>query len=355
MKRPHRLFMWLVAYLLSVQLGQAMIIRLNLPSIWIGRPRSLLKDTVLVSMASSGGSSVQAVNTTVTLGDFGKGTIDPVALQKPLSLEFVVQDDASQVDLAFIVVNTHQPNSDTIAGEQLLAPPSMAFLIVRAVLVKETLDVTLGFVGGPASLLAKTVDALFGVLPDCDGVVAVQNLTFTGDQIRSLHAGGPALRNTENYYGSDSPVGCGANSWYHVSWIVERLDVPSAASVMAQTTNIARSTAQRTMLADYTTAAVAQATLQTASAAATTAVASTPVASAPSTSAFSSAMSLNVSTIASASPSLTQPLPSSATSAAASPANTSTRSKSSGSAKMSYPSTVALLLFLLGLAASMFL
>lgn len=112
----------LVGAALLFAMAEASTMRLTISSVWIGVPRSLIKDTVQVTVASSGGPSVQAANITVKLGDFGKGTFDPAAIHKPVALEFAVLDDATTVDVAYIVLNSGIPDSDTTARRSFHYP-----------------------------------------------------------------------------------------------------------------------------------------------------------------------------------------------------------------------------------------
>jgi len=59
---------------------------------------------------------------------------------------------------------------------------------------------------------------LLGIIfANCDGYVAGDHIRFTG---ASLARFGASHQETRNYPGLDSPVGCGANSIYKVTWSV---------------------------------------------------------------------------------------------------------------------------------------
>lgn len=77
------------------------------------------------------------------------------------------------------------------------------------------------------SLLGSLVDYLLSklgpvVFVDCDGLVAVESVAFSGrDLFLKTNNGGLTL--TTTHHGTESPDGCGANSVYDVTWTIERV------------------------------------------------------------------------------------------------------------------------------------
>jgi hypothetical protein len=66
------------------------------------------------------------------------------------------------------------------------------------------------------------VGAASGLLdPDCDGAVAAEQDVFHYQDLVNLTANGPHTQVT-THAGSPSPDGCGGNSMYYVTWIVQR-------------------------------------------------------------------------------------------------------------------------------------
>lgn len=59
-------------------------------------------------------------------------------------------------------------------------------------------------------------------LHSCDGPVAQGNPEFVGSDLELQTRGGAKIARTEKHMGSDSPIGCGANSIYEVSYFIER-------------------------------------------------------------------------------------------------------------------------------------
>jgi hypothetical protein len=58
---------------------------------------------------------------------------------------------------------------------------------------------------------------------DCDGVVAADAVSVSADTLETWTRNGAMHRETRRYPGSNSPVGCGENPLYFVTWSVARL------------------------------------------------------------------------------------------------------------------------------------
>ncbi|QVL34003.1 hypothetical protein KIH39_08885 [Telmatocola sphagniphila] len=57
------------------------------------------------------------------------------------------------------------------------------------------------------------------LFPNCDGWVAGDHITLTGQKVASY---GASHKETREYQGLDSPTGCGRNSIYKVTWSVKQ-------------------------------------------------------------------------------------------------------------------------------------
>ncbi len=77
-------------------------------------------------------------------------------------------------------------------------------------------------IGEPWKSIASAVIDLGSVLffANCDGPVATEQRTFTGEQI--IEMAQPKWAATKEFAGTDSPSGCGSNSHYAVSWSIRR-------------------------------------------------------------------------------------------------------------------------------------
>jgi hypothetical protein len=74
----------------------------------------------------------------------------------------------------------------------------------------------------PWKSIASAVIGLGNLLffADCDGPVATEQRTFTGEQIIDMAQ--PKWAATKEFAGTDSPSGCGSNSRYTVTWSISR-------------------------------------------------------------------------------------------------------------------------------------
>jgi hypothetical protein len=94
-------------------------------------------------------------------------------------------------------------------------------------------------VGGPLGSLLSIVGVqaggwaigeLLGILfANCDGTVAAADHAFNGAQLAHKTASGGVFRTEDDNKGSDSHVGCGANSRYYVTWTIQSHTTPIVA------------------------------------------------------------------------------------------------------------------------------
>jgi hypothetical protein len=72
------------------------------------------------------------------------------------------------------------------------------------------------------AVLGVIVDILGGIFfADCDGPVAVDQINLTGATLWAWTQGIGLHRETKHYPGTDSPIGCGDNSSYDVTWGIQ--------------------------------------------------------------------------------------------------------------------------------------
>jgi len=90
-----------------------------------------------------------------------------------------------------------------------------------------------GFWGAAASAAIEILKVVFA---DCDGPVAIDQVTFTGGDLRSLTAREGIASETRFYPGTDSPQSCGSNSQYKVTWQIIR--VPANAPTLRGTVHL---------------------------------------------------------------------------------------------------------------------
>lgn len=78
--------------------------------------------------------------------------------------------------------------------------------------------------GGIWGAVAAAIKQLLGALvADCDGVVAADNVSYTGVQLEKLTERRSSYFQQRHYPGTDSPTGCGSNSDYSVTWQIKRM------------------------------------------------------------------------------------------------------------------------------------
>lgn len=78
-------------------------------------------------------------------------------------------------------------------------------------------------IGAALLPLAITGLGLLYVIPNCDGVVAADQITMTSAALDQATREGGGYTEERRYPGSTSPVGCGANSRYRVKFTIARL------------------------------------------------------------------------------------------------------------------------------------
>ena len=87
---------------------------------------------------------------------------------------------------------------------------------------------------GAAEAFFKWIEGIFN--PNCDGFVAAEMFSVSGQEFRTTTYRNNPYRVTKRYPGYDSATGCGSNSDYTVTWSVIRQDItldPSTLNVPA--------------------------------------------------------------------------------------------------------------------------
>jgi hypothetical protein len=74
-----------------------------------------------------------------------------------------------------------------------------------------------------SAVAGKAVELFFGniVFADCDGLVAIEQVSFTGKDLQSLATDAQPYSVTTPYPGTDSNTGCGDNSLYVITWSIK--------------------------------------------------------------------------------------------------------------------------------------
>jgi hypothetical protein len=169
----------------------------------ISKTRSLHEDTLFASLAVKiGDQPPQTV--TKKIGDRNDGTYNLGLELGPVSL-----DNTTPVTFNFQLVNGGNHESD-----------------INGLLSKGT-DTLFKAAASSGHVYVAAIAKLMGwLLADCDGPVAVDQVSTSGANLHEWAQAGPHTE-TRAYPGLESPDGCGGNSRYQVTWTVARVDSAS--------------------------------------------------------------------------------------------------------------------------------
>jgi hypothetical protein len=206
------------------------IYNFRIPSFHINEIRSAHDDTLFAATSlqvlNPNGSLLHDFGTkNATLGDRKAGG----GVDLNLSWENIFVPDPSPenpdggaIAWSFLLVNSGHPDPGFAAALNNAANALAGALVGRALELK-------GLVG-PALLSAAAIgvivlEALIDLLrADCDGPVGAGGFHNTAAELAAMTAiPGFIFNTTQNNPGSDSPVGCGANSNYDINYRIARL------------------------------------------------------------------------------------------------------------------------------------
>ncbi|GHA14844.1 hypothetical protein ACFOOM_11025 [Streptomyces echinoruber] len=169
----------------------------------ISETRSPRHDTVHVSFGLQVGDKKYPPQIK-KMGDLGEGNY-------PVDLEFgpvPVTDAGERVIFNYTILNNGHDSDANIAKTLIDA--------TTALLSKKFGAGTFWTV-----VLTILVDFIGGIFfANCDGVVAVDQVELSGEELWARTVGRGSAHETRYYPGTDSPVGCGSNSAYWVSWSI---------------------------------------------------------------------------------------------------------------------------------------
>jgi hypothetical protein len=193
----------------------------------ITNTRSRHEDTVFVSASVAVGHE-QPQTQTKRMGNLNNGTYNP-----KITFAGIEVDDNDKVVISYTILNNghKDPNAvekalgqaaSALAGKAAQAAASAIGGEIGSALGASIGTAVVPIVGSAIGALSGWVVGEVGgaLFANCDGVVAAAVHPFTGAQLRAAVANGKAMENTEHHPGTDSPVGCGSNSQYDVTWSV---------------------------------------------------------------------------------------------------------------------------------------
>jgi hypothetical protein len=205
----------------------------SVPSLTVKNPRAPENDTdfatiAAVVLAPDGTQIAKYGPTSAYLGNLGKGqTIDP-----GMSLTGIAVPDGGSVALTFVVVNRGAWEGDSQALTDMDA-------VGEAVIKDLGQDAIAGGsleIWPDAPLIILVVGALAAlsvIFADCDGTVVAGAMTIGQAELLSNAVEQPWTM-TQDYPGSDSPIGCGANSDYSVTYSIGKTPPPVPAVIMPE-------------------------------------------------------------------------------------------------------------------------
>jgi len=189
----------------------------------IGLTRALDEDELYLSHTAHVDGTLVATNF-AHLGSFSDGTHQTGDAGLP---SVVINDPSVKVDFVFQLVNAGNASSETVeaallgTAEQLIgigAGSSTGSSVVSSILAAIPAS-------GYWALVLKGVGKLWDWLTtNCDGPVAVDRLSgprFAIDNWTDDDPTGTISVIQKSYGGLDSPDGCGSNSAYRVTWLVQ--------------------------------------------------------------------------------------------------------------------------------------
>jgi hypothetical protein len=157
------------------------------------------------------------------LGSFGSGTY-PTQADGIQAL--VINDPFAKVDFLFGLVNAGNASSETVK-QAILGTAQQLVGVGGGGGAGPSVSSVLAAIPGPSyvTLPLMAVGKLWDWLQaNCDGPVAADHLSatrFVMDTWADDDPNGEITITNKRYYGVDSPVGCGVNSAYDVTWFVQ--------------------------------------------------------------------------------------------------------------------------------------
>lgn len=192
---------------------------------------SFVLDSFQIATTRSWGSDTDYVSFTVVVTPKG-GEGTPLTVSKAMG---DVNDGDHPVNLSFPNIQVN-PGDTVLLNYVILnfghGNPGTALSLVENAGIKIAKILGPDFGQALGSLLGlnffETLAEQFVILlnADCDGPVAAEQVSFTFEDLVAGTAHGPLTRTTD-HPGTDSPSGCGSNSFYSVKWHILDSTIPA--------------------------------------------------------------------------------------------------------------------------------
>jgi hypothetical protein len=194
-------------------------------SFTIHRTRSLINDTLVLShTAYVGGDAV--ASSLVHLGDHGDGTysVSDLVHGEGTGLNHVViNDPSSEVAFIFQLLNAGNTSDGALTGRVAATADQLAGIVagLAGAGAANAVDELGSLVFWAGAALEAFANLYSWLTVDCDGPVAIDQSSGPRYILDAWTDNGTGEFIVERRYpGTDSPVGCGANSDYEVTWLV---------------------------------------------------------------------------------------------------------------------------------------
>ncbi len=189
--------------------GQKYIIKID--STYITSKRSSQRDTDYVTLAAKVGDQ-QPVTNSKKLGDLDSGFLHPINLQVgPITVQ-----QGQTLSFDYIITNKGNGDSSTLST---LTSSAVGILA-------KSISSSNPIIAGGLPLFEKALET---VLPgwlkpgSCDGVVAADTIVVPSDLLNQWTQANGSHQEKRDYFGGDTPPGCGSNSHYDVRWTVTKV------------------------------------------------------------------------------------------------------------------------------------
>jgi hypothetical protein len=211
-------------------------------SLTVKNPRALYEDsdyaTLAINVLAADNTVLQQYGpVTKNLGGLGKG----LSINPNMSLTGMTVPDGGTLSVAFIVLNKGAWSWDSetvnalevlggavlgaIAQGTIAAPAAVATTTAGA---STTLSPAFPYIVAAAAAIVAILEGINVIFADCDGTVVPGTMTIGKTELLGMATPGPWTIFSD-YPGTDSAIGCGANSDYSVTYSVEA--TPQAVSV----------------------------------------------------------------------------------------------------------------------------
>ena len=196
--------------------------RFAMTNFQISQTRSLHEDSLHLSHAVYADGDAIA-SSLVSLGDFNNGDFNTEDFTHgAVGLTGVVINDP-QVKVSFIVqlINAGNVPAGTLDGRVAATADQLSGIAAG---LQGAAAISLGAGAIPVALTLEAFANIWSWLnADCDGPVAADQLSGPRYLIDAWADDDPTgtITITRHYPGSDSPTGCGGNSDYHATWLVQ--------------------------------------------------------------------------------------------------------------------------------------